>query len=433
MGKRVAFVTLGCAKNEVDSAHMQEKLLQAGYTVVGSDDACDAVIVNTCSFIQDAVEESIDVIFEIAKEQAVIDGDTKLIVAGCLPSRYGNALGEELTEADRFVPCAQEDDIVGILNELFDCENQPVVNGKVVVADSPSAYVKISDGCNRYCSYCTIPFIRGPYQSRPFDDIESEVGNLVDAGVREIVLIAQDSGLWGLDLVDDGKSPSNLPLLLKRLARLHPDTWFRVMYLQPGGIDDQLLSVMEDHDNVCWYLDIPLQHANAEILHSMNRSGDKASFLDSLHKIRQRLTGVALRTTVIVGYPGETDEQFEELCDFIAEAEFDYVGVFPYSPEEGTRAANMPNQVPDDVKMDRFQTLRDLADQISSSRIKRHIGETMDVLILGEEEDGQLYGRCQYQAPEVDGVVYVDKGQVGEIVSATITDTLMYEMEGEVG
>ncbi|MDO5335715.1 MAG: 30S ribosomal protein S12 methylthiotransferase RimO [Coriobacteriia bacterium] len=432
MGKRVAFVTLGCAKNEVDTAHMKEDLLQAGYTVVGSDDAADVVIVNTCSFIQDAVEESIDVILEIAREQAVIDGDTKLVVAGCLPSRYGNALGEELTEADRFVPCAQEDNIVGVLNELFDHEVESIVNGRVVVADGPSAYVKISDGCNRYCSYCTIPFIRGPYHSFSFDQIEGEVGGLIDAGVREIVLIAQDSGLWGLDLVDDGTSPTNLPLLLKRLARLHPDTWFRVMYLQPGGIDDQLLSVMEDHDNICSYLDIPLQHANAQILHSMNRSGDKAYFLERLHRIRQRLTGVALRTTVIVGYPGETEEQFEELCDFIAEAEFDYVGVFPYSPEEGTRAANMPNQVDEDTKMERFQRLRDLADQISASRIKRHVGESMEVLVLGEEEDGQLYGRCQYQAPEVDGVVYVDAGEVGDFVNVTITDTLLYEMEGEV-
>lgn len=432
MGKRVAFVTLGCAKNEVDTAHMKENLLQAGYTVVGSDDACDAVVVNTCSFIQDAVEESLDVIFEIAKEQAVIDGDTKLVVAGCLPSRYGDALGEELTEADRFVPCAQEDNIVGVLNELFDRESDSMVSGKVVVADGPSAYVKISDGCNRYCSYCTIPFIRGPYRSHPFEQIESEVSALIDAGVREIVLIAQDSGLWGLDLVDDGSSPTNLPLLLKRLARLHPDTWFRVMYLQPGGIDDQLLSVMEDHDNICSYLDIPLQHANAEILHSMNRSGDKAYFLERLHRIRQRLTGVALRTTIIVGYPGETEEQFDELCDFIAEAEFDYVGVFPYSPEEGTRAANMPNQIDEDTKMERFQRLRDLADQISSSRIKRRIGEKMEVLVLGQEEDGQLYGRCQYQAPEVDGVVYVDKGEVGDLVDVTITDTLLYEMEGEV-
>ena len=201
------------------------------------------------------------------------------------------------------------------------------------------------------------------------------------------------------------------------------------MYVQPNGINDQLLSVMEDHDNICPYLDIPLQHCNSKLLRAMNRSGSRERFLALIAQIRQRLTGVALRTTFIVGYPGETEEDFEELCSFVQEAEFDYVGIFPYSAEEGTRAANLPNQVSDEVKMERFQRLRDLADSVSTQRIRERIGEHTKVLVLGVEEDGQLFGRTMTQAPDVDGVTFVNEGEIGEFINVEIEDTLMYEME----
>lgn len=424
MAKQVSFLTLGCAKNEVDSAAMQQRLMRAGYRIVAVDEPSDVVVVNTCSFIQPAIEESLDAIFDIAADHAVVTGRTKLVVTGCLPSRFGDDLADELTEADRLVPCAKEGDIVAVVDDLLGYDAS-AIDDSLTFAFEPSEYVKISDGCDRRCSFCTIPSIRGPYHSYPYDEIAADVDQKVAAGTREIVLIAQDSGIWGRDL-----SPrETLALLLARLAERHPATWFRVMYLQPAGMTDELLDVMAAHDNICNYFDIPLQHCDPAILRSMNRRGSRAEMEQMVERIRHRLPDVALRTTLIVGYPGETDEQFEELCDFVAETGFDYVGIFAYSPEEGTKAAALPDQVDDDTKQERVQELRDIADAVSSSRIARRVGTTMPVLVLGAEDDGQLFGRAQSQAPDVDGVTYVEQGEVGSIVEATISDTLLYEME----
>lgn len=428
MRKNVAFITMGCAKNEADSSSMQQDLLRSGYSIVSPDEPCDALIVNTCSFIQSAIEESLDVIFNVADEEAIRSGATKLVVCGCLPSRFGEALEGELTEADLFVPCNREDDIVSILDELLENE-ESVQNSSITFDFELSEYVKISDGCSRHCSFCTIPAIRGPYHSFTYDEVFHDVQQKVDAGTREIVLIAQDSGLWGLDLTPR----DTLAHLLERLAVAFPDTWFRVMYLQPAGMTDELMDVVARYSNICSYFDIPLQHCDPQILKSMNRSGNRAQIEETIKRIRQRVPNVSLRTTLIVGYPGETEEQFEDLCDFVSTVEFDYVGIFPYSPEEGTPAALLPNQIDDQVKQDRYQELRDLADTISASKISERIGLNSDVLILGTEEDGQLFGRCQSQAPEVDGVTYVDDGSIGQIVSAVIDDTLLYEMEATRG
>lgn len=426
MARKISFITLGCSKNEVDTVHMKERLIEAGYTIVEPDMPCDAIVVNTCSFLREAIEENLEVIFDVAHLPAVESGVTKLVVAGCLPSRYGRELQQELTEPDRFVPCVQEENIVQVFEELFD-EPAEHSDKKLVLPSSPSAYVKISDGCNRFCSFCTIPFIRGRYKSYPREEIVAEVDGLVANGVKECVLVAQDTGLWGADL----NKEDSFPLLLKQLARRHPDTWFRIMYLQPSSLSDQLLSVMEDHDNICNYLDIPLQHSNRVLLRSMNRRGSRAEFLSMLYNIRQRITDIAIRTTLIVGYPGEGEREFKRLCDFVSDAEFDYVGIFPYSREEGTRAASLPNQVPEEVKLERFQKLRDIADSVSSRRIKRRIGQHEDILILGTE-DGRTYGRSQYQAPDVDGITFIHAGSVGDFVHGTITDTLLYEMEAEL-
>ena len=239
------------------------------------------------------------------------------------------------------------------------------------------------------------------------------------------MLIAQDSGIWGLDL----KPRENLALLLKRLSETYPDTWFRVMYLQPAGMTDELLDVMATHENICNYFDIPLQHSDSEILKSMNRSGSRAEYEQMVARIRQRIPDITLRTTLIVGYPGETEEQFEDLCDFVEETEFDYVGIFAYSPEDGTPAAELPNQIDEDTKQARLQELRDIADSVSSHVVSRRIGRSMDVLVLGCEDDGQLYGRAQCQAPDIDGVTYLENGTVGEVQTVTVNDTLLYEME----
>ena len=424
MTKNVSFLTLGCAKNESDSARMQQDLIRAGYSIIDIEQPSEVIVVNTCSFIQSAIEESLDAVFEIAGLDPVKAGRTKLVVCGCMPSRFGDDLADELTEADRFVACKEEDDIVEIVDGLLGISS---VRDSVEVEFeyAPSEYVKISDGCNRFCSFCTIPYIRGRYHSFSYDEIVADVEAKVAAGTKEIVLIAQDSGIWGLDL----KPRENLASLLKRLAEAYPETWFRVMYLQPAGMTDELLDVMATHKNICKYFDIPLQHCDPDILKSMNRSGSRKEYEDMVARIRARIPEITLRTTLIVGYPGETEEQFEDLCDFVEETEFDYVGIFAYSPEDGTPAAEMPNQIDDDTKQERLQELRDISDSISSHVISQRVGKEMDVLVLGQEEDGQIYGRAMCQAPDVDGVTYLDEGVVGEVRTVTISDTLLYEME----
>lgn len=426
----VCFVTLGCAKNEVDTAEMTKRVGEAGFVLCEDPSAADAVVVNTCSFIQAATEESIEAIFDICALENFESGHSKLVVAGCMPARYGRDLEGELAEASAFVPCSKEDDIVEVLCRILstrpDCPDG--AEAPSPYASSPASYVKISDGCDRFCSFCAIPFIRGAYHSFPYEDVRSSVAQRVAAGVREITLIAQDTGRWGEDFDD----PDTTAHLLDRLAEEFPETWFRLMYIEPQGVTDQLLDVIATRPNVCKYLDIPLQHASRKILRSMNRRGDAESHLDLLARIRDKVEGVTLRTTLIAGFPGETDEDFEELMAFLEEAEFDYVGVFPYSAEEGTRAATLPDQVDEDVKIARAQEVRDLCDAIGEARVARRVGHVMDVLVLGVEEDGQLYGRAMCQAPEVDGVVYIEHGNPGDIVRVRIDDTLVYEMEGEV-
>ena len=440
----VAFVTLGCAKNEVDTANMKRRLSLAGYGIIEDVEAAHAIVVNTCSFIQAATEESIGVILELADLPSVRDESTPLIVAGCMPARYGEDLESELTEARAFVPCSREDDIVEVLDRVLSgrsCGASPVAGGAENTASlglsyRPStdfasgafAYVKISDGCDRRCAYCVIPFIRGPFRSFSYDEIHSEVSRRVSEGAGEIVLIAQDTGCWGVDL----RPRRSLAWLLEQLATVFPRTWFRVLYLEPEGVSDELLSVMARYDNVCPYLDIPLQHVSSDVLRLMNRRGSRVEFEALFDRIRKALPDVTLRTTLIAGFPGETEEHFEELCDFVEDGPFSYIGVFPYSREEGTAAFDLPDQLDEDEKLSRAQTLRDIADAVSAARIAERQGEEVFVLVEGEEEDGQLYGRTMAQAPEVDGVTYLNGGSPGEIVKVRLVDTLMYEMEGEL-
>lgn len=423
MPNTVAFLTLGCAKNEVDTADMQEALVSAGFDIVDINDPADAIVINTCAFIQPAIEESIDTVLEIAGLEEVASGSTKLIVVGCMPSRFGEELIPEFPEVSHFIPCANEDSLVDVVSQAL--QNPNVESRTVEFSYNPSEYVKISDGCSRHCAFCTIPSIRGPYHSFTFDSIYSDIAQKVKGGAKEIVLIAQDSGMWGLDL----EPRESLVSLLRRLASSFPTTWFRVLYLEPVGVTDELISVISEYDNICNYLDIPFQHCDSAILKSMNRSGSRKEFEQLIHRIRQSIPDITLRTTLIVGYPGETDEQFEDLCDFISEAQLDYVGVFAYSREEGTKTASLPDQIDEDTKQERLQTIRDLADAVSAQKIAQRIGEKVNILVLGAEEDGQLYGRCQSQAPEVDGVTYIENASIGQFVSATITDTLLYEME----
>ena len=430
MEKSVAFITMGCAKNEVDTSHMQARLLEAGYALSDDVERADAIVVNTCSFIQSATEESIEAILDAAGIDSVARGDAKLIVAGCMPARYGSELDSELPEVSAFVTCADESSIVSVIDSALDVERITMLTaveaGGYLPEGSVSAYVKISDGCDRFCAYCTIPYIRGRYHSFTLEDIEAEIRAHVSKGVREIVLIAQDTGRWGRDF----EKASSLASLVDELAGDFPDTWFRIMYIQPEGVTDDLIDAIARNENVCSYFDIPFQHSNAKLLRSMNRSGDAESHLALLERIRERIPDAALRTTLIAGYPGETDEAFEELCDFVEEAPLDYVGVFAYSREEGTRAYDLEGQIDEDEKLSRAQTLRDLADTVCAPRIAARIGSIADVLVCGIEEDGQLFGRTMWQAPDVDGVTYLDKGAMGEVVKVEIEDALLYEMEG---
>ena len=429
--RSIAFVTMGCAKNEVDSEHMANRLRDAGYAVSDDPESADVVVVNTCSFIQAATEESIEAILEVAGYESVASGASHLVVAGCMPARYGDELAAELPEASGFVPCADEDAIVSVVDGLLGMdEAQGASKGDLAVPSGArvSAYVKISDGCDRFCSYCTIPFIRGRYHSFTQDEIDREIDRVVAEGVREVVLIAQDTGRWG----DDFEQPSSLACLVSHVAEAWPDTWFRVMYIQPEGITDEFIEAVAAHDNVCNYFDIPLQHSNGRILKAMNRTGDAEAHLSLLSRIRDRIPDATLRTTLIAGYPGETDDDFAELCSFVEEADLDYVGVFAYSREEGTRADKQEGHLDEDEKLARTQQLRDLADTVCAPKISARIGCVMDVLVCGCEEDGQLFGRARCQAPDVDGVTYLDKGQPGEVVSVRIDDTLLYEMEGTV-
>lgn len=407
---------------------MQQRAAAAGYVIVNAAERADVVVVNTCSFIQSATEESIEAVLDALGEQGK-KPMRPVIVAGCMPARFGAELEEALPEVAHFVPCSKEDDIVAVLESVVGKAELTEPTAASGTHTAPVwAYVKISDGCNRWCSFCTIPLIRGRYHSFSAQTIFKQVSNLVQGGTKEIVLIGQDTGIWGADL----GNTYNLAWLLATLANAHPQARFRVMYTEPEGVTDELLDVLATRANVCAYLDIPLQHVVPHILHSMNRTGSAEQFTALVEHIRKAVPHITLRTTFIAGFPGETEEDFEQLLDFVQQGLFDYVGVFAYSQEEGTKAAKLPQQVPEDIKYARARQLRDEADSVSAALVAARVGTQCQVLIEGAEEDGQLYGRAASQAPEVDGVTYVSAGKPGDIVSVCIEDTLLYDMEGEV-
>jgi len=445
----VSFITLGCAKNEVDSNRMQALVLAAGHTLSDDPGAADVVVVNTCSFITEATEEAIDTILAVLGLDNFSKGSAKLVVAGCLPSRYGAAqdgeLARELPEVAAFISAADEDGIVEVLERLSEkpddaCPGralspraQRTARGAAPaealfvprIADAPWAYIKIADGCSRRCSFCTIPNIRGPYRSRPLGEILAEADALAGQGVRELVLIAQDTGLW-----QDG--PQRLPDLLQALAERHPQVWLRLMYLQPQGVTKNLLTIMAKYDNICNYLDIPLQHADQELLKQMNRQGCAAEYLAMLTRIREALPDAVLRTTMIAGFPGETRAQAKASEDFLEQAGFNYVGVFPYSQEDGTPAGARPDQVPRRTRLARAQRLRDIADRIGMANAEALVGTTQEVLICGHDEEGP-YGRTQGMAPDVDGLVHIQPApgqppKPGAIVQAQITESALYDL-----
>jgi ribosomal protein S12 methylthiotransferase len=424
----VAFVTLGCPKNEVDTDRMRARVAGSAYGLVDDATSADVVVVNTCSFIAEATEESISTILELVGESGG-SAERKLVVTGCMPARYGEELSTLLPEVSAFVPVAQEDALLGVLERITGVAPQSAPSAPTRTVSGATAYLQIADGCHRTCSYCTIPSIRGPYVSRTPEAILAEAHELVALGAKEIILIGQDITAYGRDL----EGSEQLADVVRMVAGVNGVAWLRLMYVQPDGITDDLLSAMSDSPNVVRYLDMPLQHASESVLRSMHRAGSSADFLGLLARVRRALPDVVLRTTLIAGYPGETAADFKMLLDFIRRAAFDYVGVFAYSPEEGTVAAELPDQVPPRTRRARTQRVRDAADAISIERAAAHVGEVVEVLVQGVDEDeGVTIGRWRGQAPEIDGYVLLEGGTPGEIVSARVVDSIGYDLEGEV-
>lgn len=435
------YITLGCAKNEVDTDRMRALLDAADYQEVDSAQDADAVIINTCSFLASATSESIETTLALAEEVNEGVRAARIIMCGCVPSRYGDQLPQELPEVSAFVRADEEDGIVAIVDDVLGVERDMpsfIPNIKRTVEGSV-AYVKISDGCDRFCSFCAIPYIRGRYHSRPADRIIAEARELVAGGVKEIVLIGQDTGIWGKDFRDQVDGPANLAQLLVALAEalLPLHVWIRVLYLQPEGMTDELIAAIRDTPEVLPYIDIPVQHCNERVLKSMHRSGSEQQLDELFAHLRSEIPGMVIRTTSLVGFPGETDEEAEQMLAFMDRNSFDYTSVFAYSREEGTRAAEMDDQVDEDVKLERAQKALDLAEALGFAATASHVGETAEVIIDGiEENDGfsEFIGHAWFQAPDSDGAVHLDieEACIGDIVTVEFTDSFCYELVGHV-
>ena len=439
---KVSLVSLGCPKNLVDSEVMLGHLPLDRYEIILDDSQADIIIVNTCAFINDAKEESVDTILEVSdyKEQ----GQCKLlVVAGCLPQRYQKVLKEQLPEVDLFIGTSEGPRIVelieqqllnrvstekvGIPDYLYDHET-PRVNS----SPTYSSYIKIAEGCSNHCSYCVIPQLRGKLRSRSIASVVEEAQHLTAQGVTEIVLIAQDITDFGADR-DDG---ATLEKLLQELVKVDSIVWIRLLYAYPDGVSDELIELIATEDKICNYLDLPLQHIDDHLLTQMNRHLDETQTRHLVQRLRDRIPDLTLRTSFIVGFPGETNEQFNKLLRFVEEGHFERVGVFPYSREEGTVAAKLPGQVPARTKKSRLNKLMKAQARVSFNKNRALVGRTELVLVEGysDETDLLLKGRSARQAPEIDGQYLITSGiaDVGEYVQLKITDSSEYDLIGEI-
>ncbi len=432
---RCLFVTLGCAKNEVDTDSMRSLLLAAGYEEARDVDEADVALVNTCSFLAEATSESIETTLQLADEVQHGVREVPIIMCGCVPSRYGFDVEKELPEVAAFVKVEEERNIVQVVSSVLRRnEVEPPVDKLVLrTVEGSVSYVKISDGCDRFCTFCAIPYIRGRYHSRAAEDIVDEARALAEGGSREIVLIGQDTGVWGSDFT----RPDTLAALIRRVAQaVEPyGCWVRVLYLQPEGMTDELIDTLAHTKGVLPYIDIPIQHCSRSVLQRMGREGDAQSLRELFSRLRRDVPGIVLRTTAMAGFPGETEEEAQELLDFIEEVGFDYVSVFAYSAEEGTAAAELDGQVDDDTKTERTQRLMDTAERLGFAATARHIGQVVDVIVDGIEEGDygeELIGHAWFQAPDCDGAVHLelDEACVGDIVQCQLQDSFCYELTG---
>lgn len=436
----VGLVSLGCSKNQVDAELMLSKLSRAGYEISDDVVGCDAVIVNTCGFIEDAKREAIDSILEMAGYKE--DGELKkIIVTGCLAERYREEILKEFPEVDAVVGLGKNNDIVRVVDQVLD--NEPVLDpfpdkdelplsgDRIRTTPDHWAYLKIAEGCSNNCAFCAIPSIRGKYRSRPMEDILDEARHLAETGVKEVILIAQDTSLYGRDLYGELK----LPQLLRELCTIPGLSWIRFLYCYPERITDELLDVLATEDKVCRYLDIPLQHADQTVLRRMHRIGSRDQFAELLAHIRERVPDICIRTTVMTGFPGETDEQFETLAEFVKDMKFDNLGCFAFSPEEGTAAADMEDQVPEDIKLHRQELIMQLQHDIVVENNKKYLGRTLDVLVDGYDKYSDSYiGRSSQQVPEVDGTVVFTCDRdlsAGDFVPVDIFGVDEYDITGQ--
>lgn len=437
MGYKVGMISLGCPKNQVDGEALLAKLAHAGYQIVNEIEDSDVMIVNTCGFIEDAKREAIDTILEVAqyKEAGLISA---IVVTGCLAERYQDEILKEMPEVDAVIGIGANSDIVKVCDKALcgiKTSNYPnkcylSLDDERVLSTPPHwAYLKIAEGCDNRCAYCAIPGIRGSFRSRTIESVVDEAKNLVNRGVKEIILVAQDTTKYGQDLYGE----YSLDKLLKELVKIDGLEWIRLFYCYPQRITDSLIDVIAKEDNVCKYIDIPLQHSDATVLKNMNRVGDGNDYRVLLDKMRKAIPGLALRTTFMVGFPGETDEQFENLCDFVKDMKFDKMGCFTFSPEEDTPAFDMENQIDEDVKKRRQEVLMNAQFFITEASNKSRVGNVYKV-IVDSFADGKYTGRSYMDSPEIDsGIIFTSNKElnVGDFVDVKITDFDGYDLIGE--
>lgn len=436
-GYKVGMISLGCPKNQVDGEALLAKLAAAGYQIVNEIENSDVMIVNTCGFIEDAKREAIDTILEVAqyKEAGVISA---LVVTGCLAERYQDEILKEMPEVDAVIGIGANADIVKVCDKAL-CGIQtsnypnkcylPIDDERILSTPSHWAYLKIAEGCDNRCSYCAIPGIRGKFRSRKIESVVDEAKSLVNRGVKEIILVAQDTTKYGQDLYGE----YSLDKLLKELVKIDGLEWIRLFYCYPQRITDSLIDVIANEDKVCKYIDIPLQHSDTTVLKNMNRVGDGNDYRALLDKMRKAIPDLALRTTFMVGFPGETDEQFENLCDFVKDMKFDKMGCFTFSPEEDTPAFDMDNQIDEDVKKRRQEVLMNAQYSITEASNKNRVGNVYKV-IIDSFADGKYIGRSYMDSPEIDsGIIFTSnkKLKIGDFVNVKITDFDGYDLIGE--
>ena len=439
---RLYIESLGCARNQVDSENMAGQLRQAGWSLTRDPTDAVVIVVNTCSFVESAINESIDTILELARFKKS-GRCNRLVVAGCLPERFREAIADALPEVDQFLG-------TGAFSRIVEAVTGEVGRGTCLLPDpdritmeqtaarerdqSHTAYLKIAEGCSRHCTYCIIPRLRGSQKSRPMDHILAEARELIGNGVKELNLVAQDTTYYGHDLSE----PVGFDTLLVNLAEVVGQTWVRFLYGHPESITDGVIAAVADHSNLCPYFDLPVQHAASRVLKKMGRNYDKQQLLDLFQRIRSRVPGAAIRTTLIVGFPGETDADFQELMKFVKQVRFDHLGVFAYSDAEDLPSHRLPGHVSKKMAQFRHDTLMARQMEISASNLESMIGKTLPVLIEASTEPHLYEGRTILQAPEVDGITFVKTqpgdpaATIGEIAQVTITDTLEYDLIGRV-